>query len=90
MRTPADRIRHAIAFEVIALLIVTPLGALVFDQPLLDIGVVGPGALGKETQNDFHQLIGAAQARGWSSEIQNEPGGMLSYDRLWRFFENGQ
>jgi hypothetical protein len=51
----------------------------------LDLGVVGPGAFGKETQNDFHALIGDAEARGWSSEIQNEPGGMLSYERLWRF-----
>jgi lipid A 3-O-deacylase len=51
----------------------------------LDLGVVGPGALGKQTQNDFHQLIGVKQAQGWSNQIQNEPGGMLSYDRLWRF-----
>jgi len=50
----------------------------------LDVGVVGPGAFGKQTQNDFHQLIGAAQAQGWSHQIQNEPGGMLSYERLWR------
>jgi lipid A 3-O-deacylase len=51
----------------------------------LDLGVIGPGALGKQTQNDFHQLIGVKQAQGWSNQIQNEPGGMLSYDRLWRF-----
>ena len=50
----------------------------------LDLGVVGPGALGKQVQNNFHQLIGVAQARGWSSQIQNEPGAMLTYERLWR------
>jgi len=50
----------------------------------LDLGVVGPGAFGKEVQNDWHQFIGIHQARGWSSQIQNEPGGVLSYERLWR------
>jgi len=50
----------------------------------LDAGVVGPGSLAKQVQNDFHQFIGVAQARGWSSQLQNEPGIMLSYDRFWR------
>lgn len=50
----------------------------------LDLGVVGPGAFGKEVQNDWHQFIGIHQARGWSSQIQNEPGMVLSYERLWR------
>jgi lipid A 3-O-deacylase len=50
----------------------------------LDLGVVGPGAFGKEVQNDWHQFIGIHQARGWSSQIQNEPGAVLSYERLWR------
>lgn len=50
----------------------------------LAVGVVGPGALGRQTQNDFHQFIGVSQARGWSHDIQTEPGVMLSYERLWR------
>jgi lipid A 3-O-deacylase len=50
----------------------------------LDAGVVGPGALGKQVQNDFHQFIGIGQAKGWADQIQNEPGLMLSYERLWR------
>lgn len=50
----------------------------------LDLGVVGPAALGRQTQNDFHQLIGVHQAQGWSDQIQNEPGAMLTYERLWR------
>jgi lipid A 3-O-deacylase len=50
----------------------------------LDFGIVGPGALGKQVQNDFHQFIGINQAKGWRNQIQNEPGVMLSYDRLWR------
>ncbi|WP_158240718.1 lipid A deacylase LpxR family protein [Telmatospirillum siberiense] len=50
----------------------------------LDLGVVGPASLARQTQNDFHQFIGVAQAQGWSHEIQTEPGGMLTYERLWR------
>ena len=40
MRTVRDRIRHAISFEVIGLLCVTPLGAWAFGLPILEIGVV--------------------------------------------------
>lgn len=40
MRTTRDRIRHAISFEIIGLLLVTPLGAWAYGMPLEDIGVV--------------------------------------------------
>ncbi|MDT1064076.1 PACE efflux transporter [Paracoccus sp. CPCC 101403] len=41
MRSPLDRLRHALSFEIIALLLVTPLGAAVFHMPMHEIGVVG-------------------------------------------------
>jgi lipid A 3-O-deacylase len=50
----------------------------------LQLGVIGPPALGKETQNTFHQFIGQDQAQGWSSQLQNEPGIVISYERKWR------
>jgi hypothetical protein len=50
----------------------------------LELGVVGPGAFGRQVQNDWHQFMGVHQAEGWSNQIQNEPGGVLSYERLWR------
>ncbi|GAA6194627.1 PACE efflux transporter [Pseudophaeobacter arcticus] len=40
MRSTADRIRHAISFEVIGLLAVTPLGSWVFGMEIHAIGVV--------------------------------------------------
>ena len=49
------------------------------------IGVVGPAALGRLTQNDFHQFIGKPVALGWSNQIHNEPGVVLTYERKWRF-----
>lgn len=47
-------------------------------------GVVGPLALGAQTQNWFHQFIGVDSARGWRNEIRNEPGIALTYERKWR------
>lgn len=40
MRSLPDRIRHVISFEIIGLALVTPLGALAFSQPMVDIGVL--------------------------------------------------
>ncbi|MDW4499704.1 PACE efflux transporter [Sulfitobacter sp. D35] len=41
MRSPLDRLRHAISFEIIALMLIVPLGAVAFHMPAHDIGVVG-------------------------------------------------
>ncbi|MGL3607122.1 PACE efflux transporter [Rhizobium sp. G187] len=41
MRTVADRIRHAVSFEILGLAMITPLGAWVFSMPMTDIGIVG-------------------------------------------------
>lgn len=40
MRTIADRLRHALSFEIIALLIIIPAGQLLFDLPIHQIGTV--------------------------------------------------
>lgn len=40
MRTLRDRLRHALSFEIIALLIIAPLGAWAFDLSLGSIGFV--------------------------------------------------
>lgn len=40
MRSVSDRIRHAISFEILGVLVVTPLGALAFDLPMQDMGTV--------------------------------------------------
>ena len=58
IRTTKDRIRHAISFEIIALFIVTPLGAWAFGIALHDIGV---GAIVSATiasvWNYFYNLL---------------------------------
>ncbi|WP_274423957.1 PACE efflux transporter [Chelativorans sp. YIM 93263] len=40
MRNAKDRIRHAISFEIIGLILITPLGAWAFGTSVHDIGVV--------------------------------------------------
>jgi uncharacterized membrane protein len=52
MRSIRDRIRHAVSFEIIGLLLITPLGAWAFDKPASDIGLVG--------------LFSATIATGWN------------------------
>jgi hypothetical protein len=58
-------------------------GGTALENLEIDLGVVGPGALGRQAQNDFHQFIGIHQAQGWSNQIQHEVGGVVSYERLW-------
>ncbi len=41
MRSPADRIRHAISFELIALVLVTLVGSWAFGLSTADMGVLG-------------------------------------------------
>ena len=50
-------------------------------------GVVGPAALGKTTQNDWHQYIDIDKSRGWDEQLHNEPGLVLSYERKWRLLQ---
>lgn len=52
MRDTKDRIRHALSFEIIALLLVIPLGAWGFDLPLDHVGVVA--------------VVSATIATGWN------------------------
>lgn len=41
MRSAADRIRHAISFELIGLALIVPIGSWAFSMPASDIGIVG-------------------------------------------------
>lgn len=52
MRTPLDRLRHALSFEIFGLALLTPLGALLFGVPIKDMGAVA--------------LVGATMATVWN------------------------
>lgn len=49
------------------------------DTVEVDVGVVGPSALGREVQSGWHRLIGAPQPMGWANQIPNEPAFLVSY-----------
>lgn len=48
------------------------------------LGIVGPSARAGETQNNYHTLMGFKRAEGWSNQIHDEPGLMLSWQRTLR------
>jgi lipid A 3-O-deacylase len=50
----------------------------------LQLGVVGPAALGKQVQRQWHEFVDGAEPLGWDSQLENEPGVVLSYERKWR------
>lgn len=54
------------------------------DQLNLQLGVVGPAALAEETQTGIHRLINDQLPRGWDTQLSNEPGVVLTYQRSWR------
>jgi lipid A 3-O-deacylase len=54
------------------------------DHYELELGVVGPAALGAQMQAAFHGLSGQISPRAWDHQLRNEPGAVLSYERKWR------
>ncbi len=58
--------------------------ANVADMLALDIGLVGPAALGEQVQNGFHRLIGQNTNKGWGSQLRDEPTLEIYGSRTWR------
>ncbi len=54
------------------------------DALTLNLGVVGPHAFGEEAQNSLHRWLRGSEAQGWANQLRDEPGLILSYDRIWR------
>lgn len=55
------------------------------DSAILTLGIVGPSAMGEQTQKFVHhQVAGAKQPQGWSHQLHDEPGINFSYERKWR------
>ncbi len=55
------------------------------DHVQVQLGLVGPGALGAQTQNRFHLAISVPASRGWNYQLHDEPGLVLQYERKWRY-----
>ena len=50
----------------------------------LSLGMVGPSALGKQVQDNFHDLIGQRHNNGWDSQLHDEPVFAIDSSRVWR------
>jgi hypothetical protein len=51
------------------------------DQLSVQIGVVGPMALAKESQDWVHSIIDDTKPKGWHYQLHNEPAFNVTYDR---------
>lgn len=50
----------------------------------IQVGVVGPSALGEQVQNNTHDFINVDRALGWDSQLKDEPGVNVILTRQWR------
>lgn len=49
----------------------------------IQVGVVGPAAFGKQTQQAAHKIFNSDETNGWDNQLKNEPTLNLFYDRAW-------
>lgn len=49
----------------------------------VNLGVVGPLALGRQAQTLIHNIFGGIEPRGWNHQLDNEPALLLHYRRSW-------
>lgn len=56
----------------------------ILDSFELQVGIVGPSALGKQAQLAAHNITGSIEARGWENQLKDEPTLNVYYDRVWR------
>ncbi len=55
------------------------------DTLQLEVGMVGPASLAEQSQSLVHNLIGAQDPKGWDTQLENEPGFRLIYERKYRY-----
>jgi lipid A 3-O-deacylase len=50
----------------------------------LTVGNVGPAALAERSQKLIHEMLSGSEAQGWNTQLGNEPGLVLAWQRAWR------
>lgn len=56
------------------------------DMLTFTVGVVGPASGAEQTQKFIHELINSPEPLGWDSQLENELGLNMAYQRSWRGF----
>ncbi|WP_458792526.1 PACE efflux transporter [Yoonia sp. MH D7] len=70
MRTTRDRIRHALCFEIIGLLLIVPLGSMGFGMDMHDIGVIAIAAATIATLwNYLYNLLFDRAMKRWRGSV---------------------
>lgn len=54
------------------------------DQFGITLGMVGPSSLAEESQKFVHKVIDSDDPEGWDTQLHDEPGLVLTYQRSWR------
>ncbi len=54
------------------------------DNVALTLGMVGSASYAEETQKFIHQAFDKPEPMGWDSQLKNEAGVVLTYERKWR------
>ncbi|MBS7811114.1 lipid A deacylase LpxR family protein [Roseococcus pinisoli] len=84
---PLDRPYAGWLFGAISLASYTPTS---YGSIELQMGIVGPGALGEQFQNGVHRIRGFDLAEGWSHQLKDEFGFNVIAGRQWRWnYETG-
>lgn len=60
------------------------------DVVTLRAGVVGPSALGHQTQDNIHNVMNVEKLNGWDTQLRDEPGINLEWRRNWRIAVMGK
>ncbi|WP_339630852.1 lipid A deacylase LpxR family protein [uncultured Sneathiella sp.] len=64
--------------------IVVETGEKQLDQLQLQFGIVGPSSLAEQSQEFIHKVVGSPKPQGWDTQLKDEPGLVLTYQRSWR------
>jgi lipid A 3-O-deacylase len=54
------------------------------DHVEVDLGAIGPSALGEPAQNLVHRVLAIREAQGWGNQVGGQPGYMLTRESRWR------
>ncbi|MCB1746288.1 MAG: lipid A deacylase LpxR family protein [Gammaproteobacteria bacterium] len=50
----------------------------------IQLGMIGPASLAEDAQKLVHDIRDLPLPRGWDNQLDNEPGGVLYFERKWR------
>jgi len=59
----------------------------ILDTREITLGVIGPLALARPTQNIVHTIIGADKFQGWNNQLGNEPALQMALDRKFKTYK---